>query len=295
VKGLAILLGEKNKVVVQGITGRQGTFHTRLMLDYGTKIVAGCTPGKGGTEVFGIPVYDTMDEVVTTHEPDTSIIFVPARFAKDAALEAIDSGIKLIVIITEHIPIKDSIEVMARGKAAGVNILGPNCPGIITPRESKVGIMPAHIFKPGAIGVVSRSGTLTYEIAWKITKCGLGQTTCLGIGGDPVTGLSFLDVLRMFEKDDKTKAVVLIGEIGGNAEELVAHYIKSEGYTKSIIAYIAGRTAPPGKRMGHAGAIVTGTLGTARNKIEAFAAADVDVAEKPSDITRMLANILNIN
>lgn len=292
---MAILLGEKNKVVVQGITGRQGTFHTRLMLDYGTKIVAGCTPGKGGTEVFGIPVYDTMDEVVTTHEPDTSIIFVPARFAKDAALEAIDSGIKLIVIITEHIPIKDSIEVMARGKAAGVNILGPNCPGIITPRESKVGIMPAHIFKPGAIGVVSRSGTLTYEIAWKITKCGLGQTTCLGIGGDPVTGLSFLDVLRMFEKDDKTKAVVLIGEIGGNAEELVAHYIKSEGYTKSIIAYIAGRTAPPGKRMGHAGAIVTGTLGTARNKIEAFAAADVDVAEKPSDITRMLANILNIN
>jgi succinyl-CoA synthetase alpha subunit len=295
VKGLAILLGEKNKVVVQGITGRQGTFHTRLMLDYGTKIVAGCTPGKGGTEVFGIPVYDTMDEVVTTHEPDTSIIFVPARFAKDAALEAIDSGIKLIVIITEHIPIKDSIEVMARGKAAGVNILGPNCPGIITPRESKVGIMPTHIFKPGAIGVVSRSGTLTYEIAWKITKCGLGQTTCLGIGGDPVTGLNFLDVLRMFEKDDKTKAVVLIGEIGGNAEELVAHYIKSEGYTKSIIAYIAGRTAPPGKRMGHAGAIVTGTLGTARNKIEAFAAADVDVAEKPSDITRMLANILNIN
>lgn len=292
---MAILVGEKNKVVVQGITGRQGTFHTRLMLDYGTKIVAGCTPGKGGTEVFGIPVYDTMDEVVTTHEPDTSIIFVPARFAKDAALEAIDSGIKLIVIITEHIPIKDSIEVMARGKAAGVNILGPNCPGIITPRESKVGIMPAHIFKPGAIGVVSRSGTLTYEIAWKITKCGLGQTTCLGIGGDPVTGLSFLDVLRMFEKDDKTKAVVLIGEIGGNAEELVAHYIKSEGYTKSIIAYIAGRTAPPGKRMGHAGAIVTGTLGTARNKIEAFAAADVDVAEKPSDITRMLANILNIN
>jgi len=295
VKGLAILLGEKNKVVVQGITGRQGTFHTRLMLDYGTKIVAGCTPGKGGTEVFGIPVYDTMDEVVTTHEPDTSIIFVPARFGKDAALEAIDSGIKLIVIITEHIPIKDSIEVMARGKAAGVNILGPNCPGIITPRESKVGIMPTHIFKPGAIGVVSRSGTLTYEIAWKITKCGLGQTTCLGIGGDPVTGLNFLDVLRMFEKDDKTKAVVLIGEIGGNAEELVAHYIKSEGYTKSIIAYIAGRTAPPGKRMGHAGAIVTGTLGTARNKIEAFAAADVDVAEKPSDITRMLANILNIN
>lgn len=294
-KGLAILLGEKNKVVVQGITGRQGTFHTRLMLDYGTKIVAGCTPGKGGTEVFGIPVYDTMDEVVTSHEPDTSIIFVPARFAKDAALEAIDSGIKLLVIITEHIPIKDSIEVMARGKTADVSIVGPNCPGIITPSESKVGIMPAHIFKPGAIGVVSRSGTLTYEIAWKITKCGLGQTTCLGIGGDPVTGLNFLDVLRMFEKDDKTKAVVLIGEIGGDAEELVAHYIKREGYTKPIIAYIAGRTAPPGKRMGHAGAIVTGTLGTARNKIEAFAAADVDVAEKPSDITKMLANILNVN
>jgi succinyl-CoA synthetase alpha subunit len=292
---LAILVGEKTKVVVQGITGRQGTFHTRLMQEYGTKIVAGCTPGKGGTEVFGIPVYDTMDEVVTTHEPDISIIFVPARFAKDAALEAIDSGIKLLIVITEHIPIKDAIAVMARGKAAGVRIIGPNCPGIITPGESKVGIMPGHIFKPGAIGVVSRSGTLTYEIAWKITKSGLGQTTCLGIGGDPITGLNFLDVLRMFEKDDKTKAVVLIGEIGGNAEELAAHYIKSEGYTKPIIAYIAGRTAPPGKRMGHAGAIVTGTLGTARNKIEAFTAADVDVAEQPSDITRMLANILNVN
>jgi succinyl-CoA synthetase alpha subunit len=295
VNGLAILVGEKTNVVVQGITGRQGTFHTRLMREYGTKIVAGCTPGRGGTEVFGIPVYDTMDEVVTTHAPDASIIFVPARFAKDAALEAIDSGIKLLVIITEHIPIKDAIAVMARGKTAGVRIVGPNCPGIITPGESKVGIMPGHIFKSGVIGVVSRSGTLTYEIAWKITKSGLGQTTCLGIGGDPITGLNFLEVLRMFEKDDRTKAVVLIGEIGGNAEELVAHYIQRKGYTKPLIAYIAGRTAPPGKRMGHAGAIVTGTLGTAKNKIEAFAAADVDVAEKPSDITRILAQLLNVN
>ena len=197
-----------------------------------------------------------------------------------------------MVIITEHIPIKDSIEVMERAKAAGVSVIGPNCPGIITSGESKVGVMPNDIFKPGIVGVVSRSGTLTYEVAWKITLCGLGQTTCLGIGGDPVTGLNFIDALKLFETDKQTKAVVLLGEIGGNAEELTAQYIKREGYKKPLIAYIAGRTAPPGKRMGHAGAIVTGTLGTAKSKIEAFAAAGISIAEKPSDITRILMKTL---
>jgi succinyl-CoA synthetase alpha subunit len=291
-KGLAILLRRGSKVVVQGITGRQGSFHTRLMLNYGTRIVAGVTPGKGGSEFFGVKVYDTVVEAMSKHEFDVSAIFVPAPFAKEAALEAIDSGIKLVVIITEHIPIKDSIEIMEEANAAGARIIGPNCPGIITSGESKVGVMPTHIFKSGIVGVVSRSGTLTYEVAWKITKCGLGQTTCLGIGGDPVTGLNFIDVLKLFETDEKTKAVVLLGEIGGNAEEMAAQYIEREGYTKPLIAYVAGRTAPSGKRMGHAGAIVTGTLGTAKSKIEAFAAAGISVAEKPSDVTRILTQKL---
>jgi succinyl-CoA synthetase alpha subunit len=291
-KGLAILLRRGSKVVVQGITGRQGGFHTRLMLNYGTRIVAGVTPGKGGSEFCGVKVYDTVVEAMSKHEFDVSAIFVPAPFAKEAALEAIDSGIKLVVIITEHIPIKDSIEIMEEANAAGVRIIGPNCPGIITSGESKVGVMPTHIFKSGVVGVVSRSGTLTYEVAWKITKCGLGQTTCLGIGGDPVTGLNFIDVLKLFETDEQTKAVVLLGEIGGNAEEMAAQYIEREGYTKPLIAYVAGRTAPPGKRMGHAGAIVTGTLGTAKSKIEAFAAAGISVAEKPSDVTRILTKKL---
>lgn len=287
-KELAILLRQGSKVVVQGITGKQGGFHTRMMLNYGTQIVAGVTPGKGGSEFLGVKVYDTVVEANSKHDFDVSAIFVPAPFAKEAALEAIDSGIKLVVIITEHIPIKDSIEIMERAKAADVSVIGPNCPGIITSGESKVGVMPNDIFKPGIVGVVSRSGTLTYEVAWKITLCGLGQTTCLGIGGDPVTGLNFIDALKLFETDKQTKAVVLLGEIGGNAEELTAQYIKKEGYTKPLIAYIAGRTAPPGKRMGHAGAIVTGTLGTAKSKIEAFAAAGISIAEKPSDITRIL-------
>jgi succinyl-CoA synthetase alpha subunit len=291
-KGLAILLRRGSQVVVQGITGRQGSFHTRLMLNYGTRIVAGVTPGKGGSEFFGVKVYDTVVEAMSKHEFDVSAIFVPAPFAKEAALEAIDSGIKLVVIITEHIPIKDSIEIMEEANAAGARIIGPNCPGIITSGESKVGVMPTHIFKSGVVGVVSRSGTLTYEVAWKITKCGLGQTTCLGIGGDPVTGLNFIDVLKLFETDEQTKAVVLLGEIGGNAEEMAAQYIEREGYTKPLIAYVAGRTAPSGKRMGHAGAIVTGTLGTAKSKIEAFAAAGISVAEKPSDVTRILTQKL---
>ena len=285
---MAILLRREHRVVVQGITGRQGAFHTRLMRDYNTRIVAGVTPGKGGSTVEGIPVYDTIVAAQRKHQLDVSVIFVPAPFAKEAALEAIDAKIALVVIVTEHIPIKDAIEVMEWAEAAGVRVVGPNCPGIITPGESKVGVMPAHIFTPGVVGVVSRSGTLTYEIAGTITAYGLGQTTCVGIGGDPVTGLSFIDVLRLFEADDQTRAVVLLGEIGGNAEEMAAQYIAHEGYSKPIIAYVAGRAAPPGKRMGHAGAIITGTRGTAVSKIEALVAAGVLIAEKPSDVATIL-------
>jgi len=285
---LGIIVGKETKAIVQGITGNQGSFHTRLMLDYGTKIVAGVTPGKGGQQVHGVPVYDTVKEALENHEANASIIFVPARFAADAALEAIENNLKTVVIITEHIPIKDSIYIMARAKEKGATIIGPNTPGIITPNECKLGIMPAHIFKPGIVGIASRSGTLTYEIAAGLTKAGLGQSTCLGLGGDPVVGLNFIDVLEMFKKDEKTKAVVLIGEIGGNLEELAAKYIKETNYPKPVVAFIAGKTAPPGKRMGHAGAIIMGKAGTAQSKIEAFRKAGVAVAEKPSEVAKIL-------
>ena len=285
---MGIIVGKETKAIVQGITGTQGSFHTKLMLDYGTKIVAGVTPGKGGQQVHGVPVYDTVKEALENHEANASIIFVPARFAADAALEAIENNLKTIVIITEHIPIKDSIYIMARAKEKGTIIIGPNTPGIITPNECKLGIMPAHIFKPGTIGIASRSGTLTYEIAAGLTKAGLGQSTCLGLGGDPVVGLNFIDVLEMFKEDEKTEAVVLIGEIGGNLEELAAKYIKETNYPKPVVAFIAGKTAPPGKRMGHAGAIIMGRAGTAQSKIEAFRKAGVNVAEKPSEVAKIL-------
>ena len=285
---MGIIVGKETKAIVQGITGNQGSFHTRLMLDYGTKIVAGVTPGKGGQQVHGVPVYDTVKEALENHEANASIIFVPARFAADAALEAIENNLKTVVIITEHIPIKDSIYIMARAKEKGTTIIGPNTPGIITPNECKLGIMPAHIFKPGIVGIASRSGTLTYEIAAGLTKAGLGQSTCLGLGGDPVVGLNFIDVLEMFKKDEKTEAVVLIGEIGGNLEELAANYIEETNYPKPVVAFIAGRTAPPGKRMGHAGAIIMGKAGTAQSKIEAFRKAGVAVAEKPSEVAKIL-------
>jgi len=289
---MGIIVGKETRVVVQGITGTQGNFHTRLMLDYGTKIVAGVTPGKGGMEVHGVPVYDTVKETVQKHEANASIIFVPAPFAAEAALEAMDAGIKVVTIITEHIPIKDSIQVMAYSKQQSATIIGPNTPGIITPSECKLGIMPAHIFKRGKVGIASRSGTLTYEIAAELTKHGLGQSTCFGLGGDPIVGLSFVDALKMFEKDDQTETVVLIGEIGGNAEEQAAEYIASGKYPKPVVTFVAGRTAPPGKRMGHAGAIVMGKAGTAENKIEAFKTAGVKVAEKPSDIARLLVGAI---
>jgi len=285
---MGIIVGKETKAIVQGITGTQGSFHTKLMLDYGTKIVAGVTPGKGGQQVHGVPVYDTVKEALENHEANASIIFVPARFAADAALEAIENDLKTVVIITEHIPIKDSIYIMARAKEKGTTIIGPNTPGIITPNECKLGIMPAHIFKLGTIGIASRSGTLTYEIAAGLTKAGLGQSTCLGLGGDPVVGLNFIDILEMFKKDEKTEAVVLIGEIGGNLEELAAKYIKETNYPKPVVAFIAGKTAPPGKRMGHAGAIIMGRAGTAQSKIEAFRKAGVAVAEKPSEVAKML-------
>ncbi len=259
------------------------------MLDYGTQIVAGVTPGKGGTQVHGIPVYDTVEEAVKKHGADASIIFVPAPFAADAALEATDSELKTIVIITEHIPVKDAIIVMASAKQHGATVIGPNTPGIITPGECKLGVMPAHVFKPGVVGIVSRSGTLTYEIAAGISAKGLGQSTCVGLGGDPVVGLSFVEVLRMFEVDERTEAVALIGEIGGNLEELAAEFVSREGYSKPVVAFVAGRTAPPGKRMGHAGAIIMGGAGTAQSKIEAFGEAGVAVAEKPGDVARLLA------
>jgi succinyl-CoA synthetase alpha subunit len=285
---LGIIIDEKTRAIVQNITGTQGTFHLKLMLEYGTQIVAGVTPGKGGVQVHGVPVYDTVQEARERHSPNASIIFVPAPFAADAALEALENGMKTVVIITEHIPIKDSIEIMVYAREKNATIIGPNTPGIITPGESKLGIMPAHIFKPGGIGMVSRSGTLTYEIAASLTRSNLGQSTCLGLGGDPITGMNFIDALRMFEGDPQTKAVVLVGEIGGNLEELAAEYIQKEQYSKPVVAYVAGRSAPPGKRMGHAGAIITGKAGTAKSKIEAFRKTGVKVAEKPGDVARLL-------
>ncbi len=289
---MGILVSKRTKAIVQGITGTQGIFHTKLMLDYGPQIVAGVTPGKGGTQVHRVPVYDTVEEAVKEHEVNASIIFVPASSAADAAFEAMESGLKTIVIITEHIPLKDTIHVMAYAEQHDVVVIGPNTPGVITTGECKLGVMPAHVFRPGIVGIASRSGTLTYEIAKGLSTRGLGQSTCVGLGGDLVVGLSFVEILEMFEKDEQTEAVALIGEIGGNLEELVADFISAEGYTKPIVAFVAGRTALPGKRMGHAGAIIMGRTGTAESKIKAFEAAGVNVAEKPSDVARLLAEIL---
>jgi succinyl-CoA synthetase alpha subunit len=289
---MGIIVGKNTKAMVQGITGAQGSFHTKLMLEYGTQIVAGVTPGKGGTKVHDVPIYDTVEEAIKNHQADASIIFVPAPFAADAALEALENGIKTVVIITEHIPVKDAINVMAYAKQVNATIIGPNTPGIITPGECKLGIMPAHIFKPGNVGMISRSGTLTYEIAAGLTKKRMGQSTCIGLGGDPIVGLNFIDVLKLFEKDPQTEGVALIGEIGGNLEELTAEYIAKEKYPKPIVAFIAGRSAPPGKRMGHAGAIIMGKAGTAESKIEAFRKAGVEVAEKPSEVATLLEKLI---
>lgn len=285
-----IFLDEDTRCVVQGITGKQGSFHTRSMLEYDTNILAGTSPGKGGQEFEGIPVYNSIGEITEQMDVNASIIFIPAPFAKDAAFEAI-SQMELVVIITEHIPVHDSMEIAQYARKMGCKVIGPNTPGIITPGVGKLGIMPTHIFNPGDIGIVSRSGTLTYEVASQITQAGLGQSTCLGIGGDPVVGMDFAEVLQKFEEDPDTKAMAMIGEIGGNAEEKAAEYI-ADNITKPVVAYIAGRTAPPGKRMGHAGAIIESNAGTAETKMKALKAAGVEVAEQPSQIASVMKDIL---
>lgn len=285
-----IFLDEDTRCVVQGITGKQGSFHTRSMLEYDTNILAGTSPGKGGQEFEGIPVYNSIGEITEQMDVNASIIFIPAPFAKDAAFEAI-SQMKLVVIITEHIPVHDSMEIAQYARKMGCKVIGPNTPGIITPGVGKLGIMPTHIFNHGDIGIVSRSGTLTYEVASQITQAGLGQSTCLGIGGDPVVGMDFAEVLQKFEEDPDTKAMAMIGEIGGNAEEKAAEYI-ADNITKPVVAYIAGRTAPPGKRMGHAGAIIESNAGTAETKMKALKTAGVEVAEQPSQIASVMKEIL---
>jgi succinyl-CoA synthetase alpha subunit len=285
---MPILVGKETKAIVQGITGGQGSYHTQLMLEYGTRIVAGVTPGKGGTTSQGLPVFDTVEEAKDKFGANASIVFVPAPYAKDPVLEAIAADLNPVIVITEGIPVKDEIEIMEVARLKGTTIIGPNTPGIITPSECKLGIMPSHIFKPGRIGLVSRSGTLTYEIAASLTNANLGQSTCLGIGGDPIVGLSFVDILEMFRKDPQTKAIAMIGEIGGNAEEMAAEYVKKTKYPKPIAAFIAGRAAPPGKRMGHAGAIITGKAGTAETKIQSLRDSGVKIALKPGEIAKLL-------
>lgn len=287
-----IYLNENTRCLVQGITGRQGSFHTKQMLKYGTNIVAGVTPGKGGEKFDTINVFDSIEEAVDETQANASIIFVPAPFAMDAAIESI-KNMDLVVIITEHIPVQDSLKIMEEAKKNNTIIIGPNTPGIISPGIGKLGIMPTHIFKEGNVGIISRSGTLTYEFASQMTHAGIGQSTCLGIGGDPVVGLNFAKVLDEFENDPQTDAIVLIGEIGGNAEEKAAEYIENN-ITKPVLAFISGVTAPKGKKMGHAGAIIEGSSGTAKSKIEALESVGVQVARKPSEIVGMLnKNIIN--
>lgn len=291
---MAILVDRNTRLLVQGVTGREGEFHTRQMLDYGTQVVAGVTPGKGGQFACDgrVPVFDTVREAVEATGANASVIFVPAPFAPDAIIEAADAGLKLVVCITEGIPVNEMIRVKAYLDVKGVRLIGPNCPGLLTPGQAKVGIMPGHIAMPGPVGVVSRSGTLTYEVVAALTARGIGQTTCVGIGGDPIIGTRFVDILALFEADPETKAVVLIGEIGGNDEEIAARFI-AERMTKPVVAFIAGRTAPPGKRMGHAGAIIEGGTGTAAEKIAALEAAGVRVAAHPEQIAELVAGAVH--
>jgi succinyl-CoA synthetase alpha subunit len=288
---MAILLGRESRVIVQGITGRDGSFHAKLMKEYGTKVVGGVTPGKGGQFVDGIPVFNTVKEAVEKEGADVSCIFVPAPFAADAIMEAADAGIKLIVAITEGIPIQDMVKVVKFVEEKGARLIGPNCPGLITPGEAKVGILPGHIFMRGPVGVISRSGTLTYEIVSHLTAAKIGQSTAIGIGGDPIIGTKFIDLLKLFKEDQETKAVVLVGEIGGTDEQEAASYIKAE-FGKPVVAFIAGRTAPREKRMGHAGAIISGSEGTAEEKIKAFNEAGVPVAKEPREVAELIAQVL---
>ncbi len=285
---MSILIDRDSLVLVQGITGRQGGFHARLMIEYGTKVVGGVTPGKGGEWFEGVPVFDTMRAAVRTTNADTSLVTVPARFAPDAIMEAADAGIALIICLTEHIPVADMMKVVAFCKRRGSRLIGPNCPGVMTPGQAKVGIIPAMVAEPGNVGVVSKSGTLTYEVGFAMKNAGIGISTIVGIGGDPVIGTTFVDVLEMFESDPETEKVALLGEIGGSAEIVAADYIKNT-MTKPVAAFIAGRSAPPGKRMGHAGAIVDGGEGSADEKIQALQAAGARVADNPEEIPNLLA------
>ncbi len=288
---MSILINKDTRVIVQGITGRDGGFHAAKMKAYGTNVVGGTSPGKGGTQVDGLPVFNTVEEAVAATSANTSIIFVPARFAADSIMEAADSGIQLIICITEGIPTVDVIKAHRFVQLRGATLIGPNCPGLVTPNESLVGILPGHIFTKGHVGVLSRSGTLTYEVVYHLTAAGMGQSTAVGMGGDPVVGLYFRDLLERFEKDPDTHAIVMIGEIGGNAEELAAEYIRQH-VTKPVVAFIAGQSAPPGKQMGHAGAIISSGSGTAAEKIAALKAAGVAVANEPGEIPNLIKELL---
>ncbi|MGV3526099.1 MAG: succinate--CoA ligase subunit alpha [Candidatus Sericytochromatia bacterium] len=290
---MAILLDKQTRVLVQGITGRDGSFHTQQMLAYGTDVVAGVTPGKQGEEVHGVPVFNTVKAAVDATHANCAIIFVPPRFATDAVLEAADAGIPLIICITEGVPVQEMSAVYEYVQKKGARLIGPNCPGLIVPGACKVGIMPGHIHQTGNIGVISRSGTLTYEVVYQLTQAGMGQSTCVGIGGDPIIGTKYVDLLELFQADPETEAIVLIGEIGGNDEETAAEYIR-EHVRKPVISFISGRTAPPGKRMGHAGAIISGSSGTAEAKIEALNAAGVPVADTPAQVVDLLKQKLGM-
>jgi succinyl-CoA synthetase alpha subunit len=288
---MAIWLDESTRLLVQGITGKEGEFHALGCRDYGTRVVGGVTPGKGGQEVDGIPVFDSVAEAREATGADATVIFVPPPFAADAVMEAAAAGVGLVVCITEGIPVRDMLKVKELLEHHPARLIGPNCPGLISPGKAKIGIMPGHIHKPGRVGVISRSGTLTYEAVWQLSELGLGQSTCVGIGGDPVQGTNFIDVLEAFADDPETEAVVLIGEIGGSAEEEAARWVK-ERFDKPVVGFIAGRTAPPGRRMGHAGAIVAGGKGTAAEKMEALRAAGIHVVESPAEIGATVAKVL---
>lgn len=289
---MAVLVDEKTRVVVHGITGKEGSFHARQCIQYGTQVVAGVTPGKGGTLWEGVPVFDTLAQALRETGANTSLIFVPAPFAADSILEAIEEGMPLVVCITEGIPTRDMLQVKAALKCSNSRLIGPNCPGVISPGKAKVGIMPGGVFQEGAVGVISRSGTLTYEIVDHLTRRGLGQSTCVGIGGDPIVGSSFVDILELFGKDPQTRGVVLIGEIGGSAEEEAARLAK-EGYPKPVVAFIAGQSAPAGKRMGHAGAIISGGRGTALEKIRALEEAGIAVAKTTENVAELVWSALS--
>lgn len=288
---MSILIGSNTRLIVQGITGSAGLFHATQCRDYGTKVVGGVTPGKGGSEVEGFPVFDTVEQAVKKVDANTSLIFVPAPFAMDAIVEAVDGGIELVICITEGVPTLDMVKVKKYMEGKSARLIGPNCPGVITPGKSKAGIMPGYIHKPGRIGIISKSGTLTYEAVWQLTELGIGQSTCVGIGGDPIVGSTFIDILKLFEKDKKTDAVVLIGEIGGSAEEEAAEFIKNE-FSKPVAAFIAGATAPKGKRMGHAGAIISGSSGLAEDKMKALTDAGVKVSSSPAEMGQTLQSLL---